>query len=776
MTITASDKDQPHNHQENVEEAEPSGLPSVPRSRVNFEDGNRKLHLQVFYEWLPSSLRHAPGIDWDNLPSIVIRYLVRTVKAGPDRELLAVAAAVLINNLGPYTVKTFVSGLHTLLGQLRRTCGVTDLSQLSNRKVWESFVTTVPNSSARNQHLLIYSSFTSLHWPDYWEHLDPQERLQMQTYVPPPLPPRFIKKFAQIEVVKLAGQERRKEETEILVPLYPILAALVLLRKKLAERLRDAFRLASQQVTAGKATFPYPFAYEETLPVINRDARTVSGIRLEGRQVTLNFVLWDRRSWEAAHPDRFIDQEPEVSDHDNSLLFIQFLGPAEDLLWFGKIIKHRLLVSFHRANSHSEETLERWQIAKEMGIVGGIFTNRPGILKAAGDLGRWLTYASRASELLLDPESLYRGVLYGAALAMIALTNGSRMSELLQVSFDRFKTRTYPVKMRDQEGVSPEKQTIYLQHLIPKGAKTDEERQLFPMSRESVRLLKEIYEGLIAVHGAIPVVWRCPRIKQNADLKPERYLFQWAASPDGRLATLDPRSVTILLRFVLYGIELSTAKGAPILISSHLIRHVTATAARQEFDVPLEAVAWVLHHRGSERANAATSRIPETTLYYSQKSPEQNLKSIHKFQFDLEQQARNMELIVPDERDLESMNEDLQDVFERWQTLHPTAFGYCGCRYLCPRGYNRSLCIGCPYLVPDPDKLEYVQRWRRSYAHQAEEFKATDNERDARQTCRIVQQLDDLMNIMRLQRQAEDKQTYHPAFKLLPMVPQDPLK
>lgn len=42
--------------------------------------------------------------------------------------------------------------------------------------------------------------------------------------------------------------------------------------------------------------------------------------------------------------------------------------------------------------------------------------------------------------ILVEPESLSRGTLYATALAALALTNGSRVSELLQVSATRFET------------------------------------------------------------------------------------------------------------------------------------------------------------------------------------------------------------------------------------------------------------------------------------------------------------------------------------------------
>jgi hypothetical protein len=72
-----------------------------------------------------------------------------------------------------------------------------------------------------------------------------------------------------------------------------------------------------------------------------------------------------------------------------------------------------------------------------------------------------------------------------------------------------------------------------LPHLLPKGSKTEEERQLFPLSKESMRLIGEIKQLLEEAHGSIPTVHPSRSSTSYEHLKPEQYLFQWAATPDG---------------------------------------------------------------------------------------------------------------------------------------------------------------------------------------------------------------------------------------------------
>ena len=731
--------------------------------RINFNDGNRTVHVQALYAWLPAELRSAPGIDWSAVPSKTIGYLVRTVGKSPDAACIALAVGTTVGAVSDYTHVQMTKHLHGLLKDLRSACGIEDLSQLAQRAVWDTYATKIPLSRMREKRLRTYSALTELHVRHYLERLDPPQRGQMQQYALPRLPPRFLKIHGGQNTLAAQSQRNRKERSDILLPLYPVLVALVQLRKQVAERMLHAFHEACKRAEAGEA-LPLRFSYEERIPGVNRDARTISEVRLEGRPVTMKFVLWDRRTWVRQHSERYsetvrreADQGSAAYDQAHNSFFLQFDGPSGDLLWFGDLVEHRLLQFFRKDGPDTAEYRARWRMARELGATNGFSCNRPGLLTPPATFGRWLHDHRRSDELLFEPQSLYRGILYGAALTMIALTNGSRVSELLQVSLDRFRTRTETIQVTRDGKTTPRRIKIYLQLLLPKGSLREEQRQLFPVSRQSVKLLREIHEGLIQAHGGtVPIVLPSSRSAKFEHLQPERYLFQWAASVDGRLGTLSLEDVTILMRFVLHGLELSTAKGEPILVSAHLLRHVTATVARHDYGVPPEAIAWVLHHR--ERAGEMSSEIsiPSATAYYTLEPEEKRLVTISAFQLAVEEQAAALELSVPDERDLEQMDEDMRAVFERWGTILPTAFGNCGCPGLCIRGDQRSLCIGCPYLVVDPAKMAAALKWRDAYAVLAAELEAEGNLRDAKQKRQLVRQLDGHMSMMRLQQQAEE--------------------
>jgi hypothetical protein len=150
-------------------------------------------------------------------------------------------------------------------------------------------------------------------------------------------------------------------------------------------------------------------------------------------------------------------------------------------------------------------------------------------------------------------------------------------------------------------------------------------RQLFLIVEQAVPLLDEIIDQLEAAHGgAIPVIQPLRSNKEH-DLRPEPYLFQWKASPDGRRGALDQSDVNMLLRFLFHGVRLCTRDGTRIRVTTHLLRHVMATDLRQNGNVPAEAVAFLLHHHVGATAGPAPWQVPAATAYYSGMTLEQRL-------------------------------------------------------------------------------------------------------------------------------------------------------
>src|SRR5579885_1535246 len=342
-------------------------------------------------------------------------------------------------------------------------------------------------------------------------------------------------------------------------------------------------------------------------------------------------------------------------------------GKIPYLRWFGDLAEHRLLQQLNLHGPSDEAYQRRLAAARQVGASQGFSCSRPGLLTPSREEGCWLTrvgFSVQPGELVFAPEQLYRGCLYGAALATIALTNGSRVNELLQVSLDRRKSRTETLVVTRDGKSEQRKTTLHLQHLLPKGARTDEERQYFLLSPHSVTLLGEILQLLVKEHGQVPIVHPPARGSKSEYLQPERYLFQWAASPDGQTGILDIKDTVILLRFLLHGLELYTAQGEPIKVTTHLLRHVTATVMREEA-VPAEAIQWTLHHQPG-RSPSDQAMLSAATEYYTRMPEEKRMQYLHRFQLSVEGQEAALEIAMPDERQFAVMDEKLRAVFERW--------------------------------------------------------------------------------------------------------------
>jgi acyl carrier protein phosphodiesterase len=753
-----------------------------------FTRWDREDQLQAFFAWLPQELHDAPGIDWTTLAPEMMGYLIKIIGNGPDATVMAVVAASVNGAMDERSQLTLTRQMGKLLQNLRATTPMHCLADLKQEQIWHGWAVAQEKKATAKCRLDSYIAVSTGHFLRYLRRLTPSEQQRMQCYALPPLSVDFAERYFPSKQVRSVQRQERKATTDILVPLYPILRQLVRLRKQLAERTLLAIREACCKVDAGEESLPYSFQHTDVIPEVNRDARSVADIRLQGREIVMKLVLWDKRTWVIKHPDRYCDElvvhaqdGKKAYDDERNCFFVQVESDPYDFLWFGDLVEQRVLRKFATWNTEKspepEDYQSRWKYARNCGFSNGCTCDRPGLLTSGN---RWFSvHAERSNELLIEFESLYRGVLFGSALAMLALSNGSRMAELLQVSMDKERriTRTETVLLLGDDGLPQmgengqpltKQVKLHFQHLLPKGAKTDEERQLFPLSKEALRLLEEIKHELTAKHGEIPVVAPARSNTKREHLKPERYLFQWDALPDEGTQSIGYQDAQTLLRFMLHGLDLYTAQGQPIRVAVHVLRHVMSTHARHYRHVPPEVIAhFFLHHRLRELTGRAPS-LPEISEYYTLMTEEQRFAVIRADLDEQEEMDHMLLAMIPKVVDLEQKNEAIQAAYEIWHALHPTAFGYCSCPGLCPREQDRSLCLGCVYLVEDPEKLGAALVWHADYARQAALFEVQGNAADARQARIKVQLLDDMINVMRMQLEEETGGRYIPVFKVLP--------
>jgi hypothetical protein len=197
---------------------------------------------------------------------------------------------------------------------------------------------------------------------------------------------------------------------------------------------------------------------------------------------------------------------------------------VNDLLWVGDLVEAQLFRHLERSARDDRASAERLRLARGSGFTYGCSVSTSGVLNPRS---AWLTEHARRGDLLLEPESLYRGVLYGAALSLLALTKKRSAGELLQLTVDRIEER--------------------YQFLLPSGKKG--ERRPLHLDEESEQVLQEVALGLALVHGEVPVVPLPFQVSRSQLPHPARYLFQW-----GHLLTRS--DVQTLVRFLLHGLAL----------------------------------------------------------------------------------------------------------------------------------------------------------------------------------------------------------------------------
>jgi hypothetical protein len=239
--------------------------------------------------------------------------------------------------------------------------GMSELAQLGTRAIWDRFVAERTLAGGELRLLITYHALSSTHIRVHLERLNVRDRVIWEQYALPPLPAGFMEKHKVRGTYKTASTLRRKEQSDVLVPLFPLLVELAQLRKQAAERLIKQFRRYRDRAIAGEITLPFRFQYADHLFEVSRDASTLSAVELTEREATLSFTLWDRLSWVKEHWDRYSEnmrdtwkwQKGACAPERNSYFF-QYEGKAEDLLWCGDLVISRRLALKHRLSSKSQ--------------------------------------------------------------------------------------------------------------------------------------------------------------------------------------------------------------------------------------------------------------------------------------------------------------------------------------------------------------------------------------------------------------------------------------
>ncbi|MBV9896294.1 MAG: hypothetical protein JO020_19185, partial [Chloroflexi bacterium] len=435
--------------------------------------------LHIFLTSLPAELIRAPRIDWGSVPSKVRVYLLYGGGAhNPDRASLALASGVIAGNgVLPSTVYHHVTALAASWDHLLRRYHLSSVRQL-NYEHWMDYGSDRQRMRQRTMQIHHYQA-AALHVREYLHSLDATARADLDTVTFPEVPPRFSERFMPATAFRRESQEDRKAKTDVLVPLVTTLVALILERKKAAQRFIDWFRSQVASVDQRELRMPAAVEYRGYELDINRDAASVEDVRWVRREVLLRATLWDPRTYAAHHHDRAWVEDRIAPGTPKA-------AREKGHEWiYAPDLADRYFLQLHDVDS----TQLPWPVSiiAQGGFLGwrrraNEVSNHGGLATPSHVMAYWLTLQTDLYRRAVEPEALYRGVLYGATLAILALTSDARLGELVQVSADRFEPpRPYVVKdeagepMRNPATGRPRYSVIVLQRLLPKGRRHDSE-------------------------------------------------------------------------------------------------------------------------------------------------------------------------------------------------------------------------------------------------------------------------------------------------------------
>ncbi len=366
----------------------------------------REARLQAFFAWLPEELRQIPGFDWSQLPAEVMGLCIRSSDTSPDAAYLAMAAATAFGAVTTVSLLSMLGNLKALFHTLRTECGMNHPSDLRDETLWSQFAAKTATTLSRSRQLSWYSAVSTKHYPRYLRGLEADEYFLMQQYQLPAMPDGFLRRVGKADELNNSSLQRRQPVRDTLVQLLPLLRQIVLLRKELAERLARTFRQVEREIQLA-TPLPFAFQYTDSFPELR-----LQGVSwgIQRREVTMCFLLWNKRSWVLSHQNRYslgVIREAELAcgvySPERDGFFVQFDGAEQDLFWFGDLIKNRLMQSFQRGQHDDPAYEELWKHARVSGFPRGCTTQQPGLLRSDS---RWFAEHASDGDWLFEPEAI----------------------------------------------------------------------------------------------------------------------------------------------------------------------------------------------------------------------------------------------------------------------------------------------------------------------------------------------------------------------------------
>jgi hypothetical protein len=513
-------------------------------------------------------------------------------------------------------------------------------------------------------------------------------------------------------------QQRRKEEVDALLPVYPQLRSEAHLRFNALARLRQAYLDVVRCCNDDNADYPHDFTY-------------VDGER------RFSYRLWTAAAFKARFPR--LETVAQWPARFLELTAIEEVASGKPLsisseLWFADLLRRVLC---HPAAAAPSPAARAWLAAQ--GYTPTAFCCETGGLSYWAERRVMRMAQACTSGLLIPVDELHYALLFGLLALDLFTTTGARLNEVLQVSLDREclvrLTMPAPVGASD-----PRPRIRYVLRLLPKGERKEQLHDFF-IGEETKRLLArtgtmlaEHYEA--GERGAIPVVpfnRSHPRAHRFA---PRPYIFQLCGHHFGST------TVTVCLRLLLDGLVLRTQTGRAFSVRPHLLRHAFATHAVQVEKIPLDIVGHWLHQKSVK-----------TTAYYSQVTDTMAADAADGFLARIATNIDASKAVLRSPRELRQMYEEAS---VRSGTLAGVPGGACTSHGFCKVHFT---CIGCPAKVPDPAKRDQVLQ-KVEWAQQQQQYYQREGlSSEARQLEQMLQAADaELREMDSIERYRADAQ------------------
>jgi hypothetical protein len=641
----------------------------------------------------------------------VVGYVLRNLLGCPWKDHLVLLAAVLYSqNIQYVSIESYLSTLHSGFQELFAAFGLqsmtewavdTHLTQYLSRQVLDTHT-----ASQRTRFWKKYQS-ASRHLKRWLAQLPTDQQERYRPYLLPyPADPYELTRLSGERHVTYNRQERRKEDTDAIMPFFADLRTQAHLRYNLVSRLRQAYHKAIKAVEQGKATLPFEFEMRE------------GGTKQSNRPSTerLVFKLWDRRTFVLEHANdtppcfsqttiRQAQSRKGTFSLERNSYLLEFVR-AESLdrtspavgLWFLELLERDVLGKITEGSREVVAAKQAWLREQgygedEEGITQPFQAETSGVLlctKTSGDGDFMRSAKERTGVIFIPVEPFFTAAAFGMVALHIFTANGMRIGEILQLRASPECIVPMVISPApDAEDQSP--LVHWAVHAVPKGHRTP---ATYYLDDEHLRLLSliklmlcESYGIDLKAKGDLPVV--AMHAKNAHRFPPDRYLFQY------HYQGLTEKGVRACMRFLVHGLVFQTLEGRRVVILPHLLRHGFATWALNVAKEPIDIVAAILNQKNLT-----------ITKYYGRPNPRFIAERSHGLMTQISSYIDVDELIL---RSPEELRELIKKAQQTHGTLARTRGGRCMLNGKCPILFA---CIGCSAKVPDPAQRGEVEEVR----------------------------------------------------------------